>query len=83
MTRCIRCHRPLKRPTESGMGRICETRSAPAPVHERDLFGFDIDKAVQAAQHRLAVHIESMTVEARVAVRVAFRRARVRLGVWP
>jgi hypothetical protein len=51
-------------------------------VHERDLFGFDIDKAVEAAQYRLSAHIRSMAIDAHIAVRRQFRQARVRLGVW-
>lgn len=42
MTRCIKCHRPLKAPTPTGMGSTCASRYAqPVPAHERDLFGDD------------------------------------------
>lgn len=64
------------------MGETCRKKSAPAPVHERDLFGFDIDKAVHAALYRLHALIESLAVEAMVAGRHAARDARVRRGVW-
>lgn len=80
--RCTRCHRPLRKPTATGMGPVCARTAAPAPVHERDLFGYDVDKAVHAARHRIAVAIEAAVVEARMAVRQAFREARVRAGVW-
>lgn len=84
MTVCSRCHRPLKRQTETGMGPVCAraAKAQPVPAHERDLFGYDIDQAVHAARYRLQVHIDSMVAEAKMAVRHEFNAARVRLGVW-
>lgn len=82
MTHCIRCRRPLKRPTLTGMGPVCARASTPVPDHERDLFGFDVQKATAAALYRLTVLIEVQTVEAQMAIQRAFRRARVELGVW-
>ena len=81
MTHCIRCHRPLKRPTETGMGEVCarKAKEVPVPDHERDLFGYDIEKAVQAARYRLSVFIGTATVDAHIAVRRGFRAARERL----
>jgi hypothetical protein len=80
VTTCTRCHRPLLRPTPSGMGRVCETKSPP-PENGWDLFGFNIDKAVAAALYRIEARIIAMTSEAHVAVYRAFRDAEKRLGV--
>lgn len=82
MTVCTRCHRPLKRPTATGMGPVCSKSAARPPVHERDLFGYDTAKAAEAAIHRVRVGIDGMAAEASVALRRAVRAARVRLGVW-
>ncbi len=81
MTVCTRCHRPLKQPTETGMGPVCAraARVQPVPAHERDLFGYDIDKAVHAAMYRLQVRIDSMAAEASMALRASFRAALVRI----
>ena len=82
MTTCIRCHRPLKQPTPTGMGPVCAKRAAPpVPAHERDLFGYDLDKAVAAALYRLQVHIDGMAAAASIAIRHEFAAARRRLGV--
>lgn len=84
MTTCIRCHRPLKAPTATGMGEVCarKSREVPVPAHERDLFGYDLEKAVNAARYRLRVQIEGEAAEVLMAVRHGFRDARVALGVW-
>lgn len=84
MTVCTRCHRPLSRPTETGMGPVCAARAkAAAPlVVERDLFGFDVDRAARAAQERVQVVIASATADAHMAVKRQFRAARANLGVW-
>lgn len=83
MTTCIRCHRPLKHPTETGMGAVCarKAKAVAVPAHERDLFGYDIEKAVHAARYRLQVFIDGAAVEALVAVRRGFREARERRGL--
>ncbi len=86
MTVCTRCHRPLKQPTETGMGAVCArlSRIQPVPAHERDLFGYDIDKAVHAARYRMQVHVDSMAAEASKVVKVSFREALERIrGVRP
>lgn len=84
MTTCIRCHRPLKRPTETGMGATCakKSKAQPVPAHERDLFGYDLDKAANAARYRLQVHVEGMAAEAHIAVKHEAAAARRRCGVW-
>ena len=84
MTTCIRCHRPLKRPTATGMGPVCAKAAGAqaVPDHERDLFGYDIDKAVTAARYQLQVLIGSMAVEAHQAVKRQFHEARVLLLGW-
>ena len=83
MTICQRCHRPLKRPTESGLGPVCAKAVQPVPPVERDLFGYDIEAAVQSARTRLADFIEVRTWLAKQAVIAAFKDARKRLEVWP
>lgn len=81
--RCTRCHRPLKRATESGMGSVCLRKSGakPIPVHERDLFGFIPRLAAEAAMARLLVQVEIHAAAERHAVRMEFAAARRRLGV--
>lgn len=81
---CTRCHRPLKRPTETGMGPVCAkaVRASPVPAHERDLFGYDLDRAQRAALYRVSVCIESAVATAHAAVRRDFRQARERLLGW-
>lgn len=81
MTTCLKCHRPLKRPTESGFGPVCAKTSQPIPEVKPDLFGYDIEGAVLAAQARLAEFIDGRTYLARHAVRAGFKDARSRL-VW-
>lgn len=84
MTVCVKCHRPLKAPTPTGMGPVCSRRAQaqPVPDHERDLFGYSVDKAVAAALYRLQVHIDSMAAEAHMEVKKGFHRARVLLLGW-
>lgn len=83
MTICLRCHRPLKRPTESGMGPVCAKTAAPVQEVECDLFGYDIEMAVQAAQERLSRFIAGRVVLAKYAISRDFYEARQRLGVRP
>jgi hypothetical protein len=84
VTRCTRCRRPLKRPTETGMGDVCarKSKAVPVPAHERDLFGYEIEAAVKAARYRLAVYIAGKAAEAYIAVRDGFAQARRDRGVW-
>jgi hypothetical protein len=81
-SRCIKCHRPLKHASASGYGPVCVKTVAPIQSCERDLFGFDIEKAASAALQRVQIGIESMAVEAIAVIRAGFRAARVRHGVW-
>ncbi|MEO8391205.1 hypothetical protein [Polaromonas sp.] len=86
MTVCTRCHRQLKQPTETGMGPVCAraSRIQPVPAHERDLFGYDIDKAAHAARYRVQVLIDSMAAEASMAMRASFQAELGRIrGVKP
>lgn len=62
----------MKHATKSGMGPKCEKRSPPAPVVERDLFGYDIEKAAQAALQRVLARIEDMAAQARFELRIDF-----------
>lgn len=81
MTICIKCHRPLKHPTESGLGPVCAKTANPSQEVERDLFGYDLDKAVMAAKTRLEFFITIRVAQERNAIRVGFDGARKRLGV--
>lgn len=83
MTICLRCHRPLKRPTESGFGPVCAKAVQPVPDVERDLFGYDIEAAALAAQERLAEFIAVRCAVARHEIRYSFLAARVKLRSWP
>lgn len=81
--RCIRCHRTLKNPAHDGMGPTCYAKAGkPIPSVERDLFGFNVALAAEAAMARVRVHIEILAVDAMMAVRQEFNAARRRLGVW-
>jgi hypothetical protein len=84
MTVCIRCKRPLRLPAVNGLGPVCAKRSAqPAPARvERDLFGYDIEAATDAAYLQVLLGIEIAAAEAQAAIRAQFHIARVRLGVW-
>lgn len=81
---CVRCHRPLKHPTATGMGRVCAAKcAASAPVIvERDLFGYDLAGAIRAAQDRLAVQVAGAVAAAHMDVKRQFRAARVALLGW-
>jgi hypothetical protein len=74
----------MKAPTATGMGKVCTAKEKvqPVPAYERDLFGYDVDKAVHAAAYRLGVLIASAATEAHIDVAHAFSEARRRLGVW-
>lgn len=78
MTHCIRCGRSMKHASESGLGPVCAKRAKPAASVERDLFGFDVDKAAEAARHRLSVGVEVATIDALAVIRASARAARVR-----
>jgi hypothetical protein len=80
--RCVKCHRPLKRePGPDGLGPVCAKAAKPIPAGERDLFGFDIEKAVLSAGLRTRVFVSVLAAQARIDLREAFAAARVRLGV--
>jgi hypothetical protein len=63
------------------MGPVCAraSRIQPVPAHERDLFGYDIDKAVHAALYRLQVEIKSMSATASMELRASYRVALERI----
>jgi|GEM_PF-1739139 len=82
LTVCARCHRPLKVPTESGYGRVCEKLAPPVPEVVRDLFGYDVQAAALAAQARLAEFIDMRVELAKFQIRRDFAVARRMLGVW-
>ena len=76
MTHCARCGRRMKAPSESGLGPVCVKKIAPPATVERDLFGYSIEAAAQAARERVALHVDALVAEAHAAVRDGFRRAR-------
>lgn len=82
--RCIRCHRKLTREPQDGMGPTCFAKSGGRllPTYERDLLGFEIGPAADAAKARMRVLVNVLTVQARIDLRDAFAAARRRLGVW-
>lgn len=82
MTHCIACHRPLRLPSQDGYGPVCRKRMKPIPCIDRDLFGFDVSAAADAARERIRIHIEVLTVDALMSVRDGFAAARRRAGVW-
>lgn len=83
LTICLRCHRPLKRPTESGYGPVCAKAVEPVHEVECDLFGFDIEAAALAAQERLSQFIAGRAALAKHEIHRDFYEARQRLGVRP
>lgn len=86
MTVCSSCHRQLHNPPVivGGIpfGPKCAKSAKPIPCVDRDLFGFDVPAAAEAARERIRIHIEVLTVDALMAVRDGFRAARQRAGVW-
>lgn len=82
MNICQRCHRPLKNPTPSGYGRVCEKLATPVAEVERDLFGYDVDAAILSAQVRLAEYVDNRCELDKFQIRRSFNDARKRLGVW-
>lgn len=83
MSICIKCHRPLKNPAINGMGPVCARAVAPVADVECDLFGYDIEAAALAAQARLDEFIDLKAAESKWLIKMAFRGARIRLGVRP
>lgn len=81
MTVCMKCHRPLKRPTESGFGPVCAKTIQPVPSVEPDLFGYDLEAAAQAARARLGEFIAFQAWQAHREVSDGFLDARKRL-IW-
>lgn len=74
MTVCQRCNRPLKRPTDTGLGPVC-ARRAPPPAIEPDLFGVDAERALESVRSL----VEFRADEAHRAVKVEFQKARERM----
>ena len=83
MTHCTNCGRRMKAASPTGLGPVCarKAKAVPVPDHDRDLFGYSIEKAVAAALYRLEVHIAVMAEDASQAVRRGFRAARERVGL--
>lgn len=81
MTRCTRCNRPMKHPTETGLGPVCLAKLGKPTEVERDLFGYNIARASEAARERVRVHVYAAAADARDAVRRGFADARRALGV--
>lgn len=80
---CIKCHRPLRIASPDGYGPVCrKTAAVPVPAHDRDLFGYEIEKGILAARFVVQVQIEAMGAEAYIAVARQFRAARARLLGW-
>jgi hypothetical protein len=86
MTCCANCGRTLKNePVMLGglaYGPKCAKSAHPVPAVGRDLFGYDIDAAVESALFQVHGLIESRAAEARIALRHGFAAARRRLMVW-
>lgn len=77
----MKCHRPLRKPGVNGLGPVCAKRAAPLPSIGRDLLGYDVPAAAAAAVERIRVHIEILSLDARMAIRNEAAAARRRLGV--
>lgn len=60
MTVCLRCRRPLKYPTASGLGPVCAKAGLLLQDTGRDLFPYDLDRAVHAARQRLEAYIDAL-----------------------
>jgi hypothetical protein len=73
----------LKHPTESGFGPVCAKAVQPVPEVGLDLFGFDIEAAVLAAQARLSQFIAGRAALAKYEIHRDFYEARQRLEVQP
>lgn len=80
-TICMKCHRPLKLPTESGFGPVCAKTAQTIPEVKPDLLGYDVEAAALAAHARLAEIVSFRAWQAHRAVRDGFRDARKRL-LW-
>ncbi len=72
---CLRCHRPLKRPTESGFGPVCAKAVVPVADVECDLFGFDEAAAAALAQARQALWLDARVAQERREVAAEFKAA--------
>lgn len=81
MTICLRCHRPLKNPSIGGLGPVCAKAVQPVPEVGLDLFGFDIEAAVLAAQARLSQFIAGRSALANYEIHRDFYEARQRLEI--
>mgnify|MGYP000343684747 CR=1 FL=1 len=81
MTHCARCHRPLRKPTETGFGPVCVKKIAPPATVERDLFGYDTEAAAASANAWVAAYVEALAAGHRADLRAQFKEARMALGV--
>lgn len=75
MTICQRCHRPLKNPAINGMGPVCAKAVKPVPEVERDLFGYDVQAALLAAQARQDLVIDAKAVQVQRELDAEFKAA--------
>lgn len=71
VTHCIRCGRPMKHASPSGLGPVCARRLAQAPAAACDLFGF-----------RPEVYAQQLADKVLVEIGRQFAAARRRLGMW-
>jgi hypothetical protein len=79
---CTRCHRPLKAATPSGMGRVCASKQPTVTLVERDLFGFDVDRACDALRKQMAAFIDLRVIDEHFAVRQDVPRQVGRAGAF-
>lgn len=79
MTVCLRCRRPLKNPTPTGLGPVCAKVGQSLGPGERDLFPYDIDRMVHEARLRLEAFIHASAERHQHAISVAFAEATIRL----
>lgn len=63
------------------MGPVCEKKNPPAAKVERDLFGFDIEKAAAYARFVVQTRIEALALQAKYDIQRGFDELRRKLGV--
>lgn len=82
MTICLRCRRPLKHPTPSGLGPVCAKAVPPLEPGVPDLFPYDLDRLVHEARQRLEAFINASAAAHRREIRKAFYDASIRADWW-
>jgi hypothetical protein len=75
MTHCLKCHRPLKNPSPTGLGPVCLKASQPVQEVERDLFGYDVAAAALVAQAKQAVWLDARVFQAQRELDAEFKAA--------